>query len=90
MGRGFDPLRWLQFVFQPQGIINMIEGKTILVTGGAGFIGSNLIKLLKQHNNRIVCLDNFSTGRKSSINPYIHKDCQENLNNPMFDFYLVK
>lgn len=68
----------------------MIEGKTILVTGGAGFIGSNLIKLLKQHNNRIVCLDNFSTGRKSSIDPYIHKDCQENLNNPTFDFYLVK
>lgn len=44
-----------------------IENKTILVTGGAGFIGSNLCEHLLEHKNKVVCLDNFSTGRSSNI-----------------------
>ena len=36
----------------------------ILITGGAGFIGSNLIKQLKELNHEISCLDNYSTGSK--------------------------
>ena len=40
--------------------------KKILVTGGAGFIGSNLIKRLKDEGNRVVCLDDYSTGDKST------------------------
>ena len=39
----------------------------ILVTGGAGFIGSNIIEYLLQKNNKINCLDNFSTGKKENI-----------------------
>ncbi|MFQ3580138.1 MAG: SDR family oxidoreductase [Bacteroidales bacterium] len=39
-----------------------ISNKRILVTGGAGFIGSNLIDILLQMNNEVVCLDNFATG----------------------------
>jgi len=38
--------------------------KRILVTGGAGFIGSNLIKELKNLNYNIISLDNYSTGMK--------------------------
>jgi len=38
----------------------------ILVTGGAGFIGSNLIKRLKDEGNRVVCLDDYSTGDRST------------------------
>lgn len=34
----------------------------ILITGGAGFIGSNLIETLLQMDNEVVCLDNFITG----------------------------
>lgn len=39
----------------------------ILVTGGAGFIGSNLCEYLLQEGYQVVCLDNFSTGHFSNI-----------------------
>lgn len=41
--------------------------KKILVTGGAGFIGSNLCEELVKKGNYVVCLDNFSTGRFENI-----------------------
>lgn len=39
----------------------------ILVTGGAGFIGSHLCKKLLDEDNEVICLDNFFTGAKSNI-----------------------
>lgn len=41
--------------------------RKILVTGGAGFIGSNLCEELVKKGNYVVCLDNFSTGRIENI-----------------------
>ena len=43
--------------------------QTILITGGAGFIGSNLAKKLVSSKNRIVIFDNLATGQKSAIPP---------------------
>jgi len=40
----------------------------ILVTGGAGFIGSNLVDKLIQLNHQVVVIDNLSTGKKENIN----------------------
>lgn len=40
--------------------------KKVLVTGGAGFIGSNLIKELKKYDNHIFSLDNYSTGSQDN------------------------
>jgi UDP-glucuronate decarboxylase len=41
--------------------------KRILVTGGAGFIGSHLCERLLEKGNEVVCLDNFFTGSKDNI-----------------------
>ncbi len=40
---------------------------SILVTGGAGYIGSHCIKILLEHGYDVVCLDNLSTGHKAAI-----------------------
>ncbi|MEJ7823263.1 MAG: SDR family oxidoreductase, partial [Chitinophagaceae bacterium] len=47
--------------------IEMIENKVVLVTGGAGFIGSNLCEALLANNNIVRCLDNFVTGKARNI-----------------------
>lgn len=41
--------------------------KRILVTGGAGFLGSHLCELLLNQDNEVICLDNFFTGRKANV-----------------------
>ena len=45
----------------------MISKTKILVTGGAGFIGSNLCEALLALDNHVICLDNFSTGQMENI-----------------------
>ena len=43
----------------------------ILVTGGAGFIGSNLVDALVERGDEAVVIDNLSTGRRENLNPHI-------------------
>ena len=45
-----------------------LENKNLLITGGAGFIGSNLCEYFIEKNNKVVCLDNLITGKKENIN----------------------
>ena len=52
-------------------MINGLKNKKILVTGGAGFIGSNLCEYLIKSNAKVTCLDNFSTGYKNNISNLI-------------------
>ena len=49
----------------------MITNKNILITGGAGFIGSNLCEKLLELGNKVVCLDNFSTGKRENIEKFL-------------------
>ena len=44
-----------------------ITNQRILVTGGAGFIGSNLCEDLLKYDNEVVCPDNFFSGRMENI-----------------------
>ena len=55
-------------------MIETLQKKTILVTGGAGFIGSNLCEKLLTNNINTVCLDNFSTGKHENIEPFLKND----------------
>lgn len=43
----------------------------VLVTGGAGFIGSNICEYLLSNDYEVVCLDNFSTGLRKNIEPFL-------------------
>ncbi len=47
--------------------LRLDKSHTVLVTGGAGFIGSNLCESLLKNGNRVFCLDNFSTGKRANI-----------------------
>jgi UDP-N-acetylglucosamine 4-epimerase len=49
-----------------------IKNSRVLVTGGAGFIGSNLCEDLLKYNNEVICIDNFSTGRKENLQEFIN------------------
>src|SRR5207342_2748255 len=48
-----------------------ITGAKVVVTGGGGFIGSNLCENLLSHGNKVVCLDDFSTGKKENLDPFL-------------------
>ncbi|HPT02903.1 MAG TPA: SDR family oxidoreductase [Bacteroidales bacterium] len=52
----------------------LIRNTRVLVTGGAGFIGSNLVEALLQQDNEVVCLDNFSTGKRKNIEPFLQNN----------------
>ncbi len=51
--------------------------KRIMVTGGAGFLGSHLCERLLSEGHEVLCVDNFYTGRRSNIAPL--------LSNPLFE-----
>jgi UDP-N-acetylglucosamine/UDP-N-acetylgalactosamine 4-epimerase len=49
-----------------------LKSSRVLVSGGAGFIGSNLIESLLANDNYVVCLDNFSTGKRENLKSFIN------------------
>jgi UDP-glucuronate decarboxylase len=56
----------------------IIKMSTILITGGAGFIGTNLCKKLLKEGNKVICVDNLYTGQMRNIQPL--------MSNPNFQF----
>ncbi len=63
----------------------IISDSTVLVTGGAGFIGSNIIEKLITQNNKVICLDNLSTGKIKNIVDILNHDNFTFINNDIRD-----
>lgn len=53
---------------------NAADVPSVLVTGGAGFIGMNLCKRLVEQGERVVCIDNLVSGRLENIEPLLESD----------------
>ncbi len=51
-----------------------LQNKKILITGGAGFIGSNLCESMLEHGNVVHCLDNFATGKRENIATFLSNE----------------
>jgi len=68
-------------------IKNSLKNKKIIVTGGAGFIGSHLVKKLLELNNQIVVLDNLSSGFLENVP--VHSQLTF-INGDVRDFRLIK
>ncbi len=54
-------------------VVNL-SNNSVLVTGGAGFIGSNLCEELINSGNQVTCLDNFATGKRANIAPLLKNE----------------
>ena len=63
----------LTFIIKPIVEAGYILKKNIIVTGGAGFIGSHLVDSLMGKENKVIVLDNFITGRKNNLDHLSNK-----------------
>lgn len=67
-----------------------MDKKLILVTGGAGFIGSHLCKRLLKLNNKVLCLDNLFTGNKNNLLDIINNEDFEFINHDITKSFFYK
>ncbi|MDT0642494.1 UDP-glucuronic acid decarboxylase family protein [Zunongwangia sp. F363] len=64
--------------------------KRILVTGGAGFIGSHLCKRLLKEGNEVICLDNYFTGSKKNIVPLMENPYFELIRHDVTNPFMIE
>lgn len=70
--------------------VNFPKDSTFLVTGGAGFIGSNLCEAVLEKGYRVRCLDDLSTGHKENIEPFLGNDSFTFFEGDIKDFDVCK
>ncbi|KAK9463906.1 uncharacterized protein V1516DRAFT_78706 [Lipomyces oligophaga] len=76
--------------YPPVRLLNPIEKKRILVTGGAGFVGSHLIDRLMLLGHNVICIDNFFTGSKANVSHWIGHPNFELIRHDVVDPILVE
>lgn len=77
-------------VYPPTAKLNVGDKKRILVTGGAGFVGSNLVDVLMAQGHEVTVIDNFFTGRRQNV---AHWEGHENfrlVNHDIVNPYMVE
>lgn len=77
-------------LFPPVPKLNVADKKRILVTGGAGFVGSNLVDVLMMQGHEVTVLDNFFTGRRQNL---LHWEGHENfrlVNHDIVNSYMIE
>jgi UDP-glucuronate decarboxylase len=70
--------------------LTYLKPKRILVTGGAGFIGSHLCERLVQDGHQVICLDNFFTGTKKNISHLLGRPSFEVMRHDLTEAVLVE
>src|SRR5262249_22146817 len=65
-------------------------GKRILITGGAGFIGSHLCERLLSAGNEIICLDSFFTRRRQNVSHLLDHHAFEMMRNDVCDRFSLE
>ena len=68
-------------------VLEEVKKKNILITGGAGFIGSHLCKELLRRGHKIICLDNLFTGSMKNISSLIEHPDFEFVNHDIIEPY---
>lgn len=69
--------------------MNFLDRK-ILITGGAGFIGSNIVETLLKKGAKVRVLDNFITGRKRNIEPFLNNENFELIEGDLRNYSTVR
>ena len=68
----------------------MKNKKNILITGGAGFIGSHLCRVLVEMGHKVICIDNLLTGSTHNINDLLNHSNFEFINHDIIDPFYEK
>lgn len=67
-----------------------MEGHKFLVIGGAGFIGSRIVEMLLEQGNRVIVVDNLSTGKMSNLDGVINDDNFKFVEGDIRDYSLLR
>ncbi|KND03705.1 uncharacterized protein SPPG_01170 [Spizellomyces punctatus DAOM BR117] len=76
--------------YPPVRLLRNCDRKRILVTGGAGFVGSHLVDRLMIMGNEVVVLDNFFTGRKNNIEHWLGHPNFELVRHDVVDPFMIE
>ncbi len=70
--------------------MNELKGKRIVITGGAGFIGSNLARALSAHDNQVIVIDDLSSGKYHNIKDLVETKKIEFIQGCVTDYTLLQ